>query len=80
MQADMDNDERVCVRTDDLKDFFTNVCRGQFMQDVLDVLDEIRAANPQARSFKESEGGGALWNHLGSGGSFPRSGRKTRTD
>ncbi len=44
-----DDGKAIWVSTFDLKDFFTNACRTQFMVDVRRNLAEIRAGNPRAR-------------------------------
>lgn len=49
--AEKQKDRKLKVETYDLKDFFTNVPRARFRQDVLDALELIRARSPGVRWF-----------------------------
>ena len=50
-KAGMEQGQQVKVQTYDLKDFFTNVDREEFMVDIRRALGELRAAQPRMRWF-----------------------------
>ncbi len=47
----MEQGQQVKIQTYDLKDFFTNVDREEFMVDIRRALGELRAAQPRMRWF-----------------------------
>ena len=50
-EAGKGHGEEMMVQTYDLKDFFTNVDRESFMEDIRKAVGELEAAQPRMRWF-----------------------------
>ena len=50
-KAGKEQGQQVKIQTYDLKDFFTNVDREEFMVDIRRALGELRAAQPRMKWF-----------------------------